>query len=144
MLNVPEFLEWLRRELDKREMNQADFAKAGGISTAFVSRVLSGAQLPGLEFYEGTARAFKLPISLVIGIAAGEFPFEEDLKFNEIVERLRRVDPATRELIYDLVVLRSQSGPRAGEGASGAGGAPKSGGRSARGKETRTRGAASV
>ena len=148
-MNIQRFIEWLQDELDSRDLRPADFARKSGISTAQVSRVLSREQNPGIEFYEGTARAFNLPVWRVIAVAAGEEQ-QEDLSFTELVERLRNVDPATREIIYDIVVThekrQAKSKPlttqETHEANSGDG--PRLSQQSKRGKGTQKRGASSA
>lgn len=64
-----EFSEWLRAEIEKRGMTQADLARAAGVSKPHVSLVLNGGRNPGMDFLEGVAKALRLPIDEVYRVA---------------------------------------------------------------------------
>lgn len=64
-----EFSEWLRAEIEKRGMTQADLARAAGVSKPHVSLVLNGERNPGMDFLEGVAKALRLPIDEVYRVA---------------------------------------------------------------------------
>jgi transcriptional regulator with XRE-family HTH domain len=62
MMNRDGFVAWLERELDQRNWRQADLVRASGITSAHVSRVMTGGFRPGLDFFEGVQRALKVPM----------------------------------------------------------------------------------
>jgi len=41
-MNRESFVEWVNQELDKRNWKQADLVRATGVTSAHVSRVLTG------------------------------------------------------------------------------------------------------
>ncbi len=60
------FAEWVNAQMKAREWNQAELAKQTGMSGAQVSRVLSRASGPGLEFCHKIAKAFDVPLEVVL------------------------------------------------------------------------------
>jgi transcriptional regulator with XRE-family HTH domain len=67
------FGQWLVEELRQRGWPQAEFARRAGISSASVSRVISGETGPGDDFIAGTARALDLPAERVMRLV-GKLP----------------------------------------------------------------------
>lgn len=57
-MNYARFIEWLDKELVRRDWTQADFSRKSGLSTATVSNILSQKERPGLRFLEKTIIAF--------------------------------------------------------------------------------------
>ena len=72
------FGSWLLEELDNRSMSQADLARACNISTACISRVVSGKGNAGKKSLMKFAEAFKLPLDYVFE-KAGLLPPNSDL-----------------------------------------------------------------
>lgn len=70
-----ELRQYIKKEMDLRNMRQVDIAKKGRISTAVLSRFLSGERdTVGEKFCIGIARAFKVapePIFRMAGILPG-------------------------------------------------------------------------
>lgn len=56
-----DFAEWLQRELDKRGWDQSELARRSEMSTAQVSRVVSGGRDAGPEFCIAISRALRIP-----------------------------------------------------------------------------------
>jgi transcriptional regulator with XRE-family HTH domain len=54
---MTEIGEWLGRQLERRAWSSSELARRAGISQSSVSNVLTGKQIPGLEFCKGVARA---------------------------------------------------------------------------------------
>jgi len=71
------FPAWLQNELDKRGMTQAELARRSGITSAQISRILSGSRGAEGKTLVGIAKAFKLPPQIVYQ-AAGFLPPELD------------------------------------------------------------------
>ncbi|MBA3533695.1 MAG: helix-turn-helix transcriptional regulator [Ardenticatenales bacterium] len=55
-----DFAEWLQGELDRRGWDQAELARRSGITTAQVSRVISGGRNAGADFCIAIANALNL------------------------------------------------------------------------------------
>ena len=80
-----EFTEWLDRELNDRGWSRSEAARRGGISASMFDKVINGYAQPGLTFYKGVAKAFKIPLEEVLR-KAGEMedlPNEEPPNFSE-------------------------------------------------------------
>ena len=58
---MSDFSEWLFEELNRRDWTYAQLAKAGGISRASISLIISGDRQPGPKVAQGIARAFGYP-----------------------------------------------------------------------------------
>jgi transcriptional regulator with XRE-family HTH domain len=63
------FSDWLLNELQSREMSQADLARLSGVTTAQISRIISGGRKPGDVALNGIARAFKMPPEKIFELA---------------------------------------------------------------------------
>jgi transcriptional regulator with XRE-family HTH domain len=72
------FGSWLLKELDKHDMSQSDLARACKITTAQMSRIVSGERNAGTETLTNIAHAFKLPVDLVFE-KAGLLPPNSEL-----------------------------------------------------------------
>lgn len=66
MLFMMNFDEWLSGEMEKRSWSQSDLARHAGLSQAQVSRVANGLRPPGNDFCLAVAKAFKLPVEIVM------------------------------------------------------------------------------
>ena len=64
-----EFAKWLAAELEERGWNQADLCRASGLSSALVSRILTGMQKPGPRACKSIARALGYSIETVYKMA---------------------------------------------------------------------------
>jgi len=56
---------WLLEELEKRGMSQADLSRSSGITTAQMSRIISGTRGAGKKTLTAIAHALRLPPDLV-------------------------------------------------------------------------------
>ncbi len=86
------FGSWLLKEIESRDMSQSDLARACEITTAQMSRIISGERNAGKETIAKIARAFKLPPETVFR-AAGLLPPQSPE--NEIIEQITHL---TQEL----------------------------------------------
>lgn len=59
------FGQWLLEELEKRDMNQSDLARASNITTAQISRIISGRRGVGEQALTAIAHALRLPPDMV-------------------------------------------------------------------------------
>lgn len=72
------FGQWLTEELEKRDMNQSDLARASNITTAQISRIISGRRGVGEQALTAIAHALRLPPDLVFE-KAGVLPPKTEL-----------------------------------------------------------------
>ena len=65
--------DWLAEELEQRAWSSSELARRAGISQSSVSNVLTGKQVPGLEFCKAVAQALDTPVTEVLRMA-GHLP----------------------------------------------------------------------
>lgn len=107
---MSEFGEWLADELKQRAWSSSELARRAGISQSSVSNVLTGKQIPGLEFCKGVAKALDLPADRLLRLA-GHLAYvpEPVVEEQEAVRLFRTLDEHMRGVA--LSVLRAlQSG----------------------------------
>lgn len=90
-----EFPEWLQEQLNNREWSQADLSRKTKLSTAAISRIMSGFRRPDPDSIVKIAKALKLPPETVYR-AAGMLPLG------------RQGDPSTLEEIEHKFALLSE------------------------------------
>ncbi len=61
LMSKADFAEWLREELRNRDWSQSDLSRRSGVSTAQITRVLSGERGIGEATCKSLARALHLP-----------------------------------------------------------------------------------
>lgn len=90
MATYNKFNDWINEELAKRNWRQADLARAAGMDTATLNRILSMERRAGPESCQAIAHAFNLPPEEVFR-RAGLLPYlpEEDDMIKRITSRLR-------------------------------------------------------
>lgn len=69
---------WLLKELEEKNMSQADLARACSITTAQISRIISGTRSAGKDTLTAIAHALRLPPDLVFE-KAGVLPQKTEL-----------------------------------------------------------------
>lgn len=62
---MSEFSTWLQMELTARAWQQKDLVERTGIAQSHVSRVLAGKKGIGIDFLQGVAQAFEMPVAEV-------------------------------------------------------------------------------
>jgi len=65
VLPMENFGMWLLKELEERNMSQSDLARACSITTAQISRIISGTRSAGKDSLTAIAHALRLPPDLV-------------------------------------------------------------------------------
>ena len=65
MNSQPAFADWITGQMQRRNWNQADLARAAGLTPPTLSRLLSGQRSPGAAVCKALARAFDLPVETV-------------------------------------------------------------------------------
>ena len=105
-----ELNEWIEIKLRERGWSISELARQADLNNSFVSHVLSGRANPGPKFYQGMARAFDLPISIIEQLdKEGVVPDDEQrLSISEWTLLLKQLTPAQRfELLkYGFELLR--------------------------------------
>ncbi len=86
------FADWLQQELQNRGWNQAELARRSGITTAQVSRVMTGEQHPGPEVGRKIARALRIPP-------------EEVFRRAGLLPPAQKQPEGTEELVYHYACL---------------------------------------
>ena len=82
------FVVWLEDELETREWSPSDLARRSGISQSAISLVMNGKRSPGMEFFDGISKAFKVPLDLVYQ-KAGALPVKPNA--DEAVSELTHI-----------------------------------------------------
>ena len=83
-----QFAGWLKAELEERGWNQADLCRASRLSTALVSRIMTGVRNPGPNACKSMAKALGVPVEVVYK-QAGLLPLTgERNKRREMIEFL--------------------------------------------------------
>lgn len=77
-----DFALWLLDQINSRGWTQADLSRSAGLTTAAVSRIMTGTRRPGPEACTGIAKALGLPISYVFQ-RAGLLPNDPEPEASE-------------------------------------------------------------
>lgn len=101
------FTDWLTGELDTRGWSRAEAARRGGISASVLDKIISGYSRPGDKTCRGLARAFGLTTEEVMRYA-GLIPprgatVDDQREFDDLVDKISRLDPRGRQLVAELV-----------------------------------------
>lgn len=98
------FADWLNDNLNERAWNQNDLVQRSGLSQGAVSKVLSGQRNPGIEFCEGMAKAFHLPVEIVFEKAGFIKPKPKvDSELEELNYQISQLPPQAQQTIKDMV-----------------------------------------
>lgn len=98
-----DFVEWLQGELDKQNWKKADLAKASGISSAHITRIMKREQDPGSDACIAIARALKLPPEDVFRFAGILPPKPEEAPgMGELIHLYLEADPEERDRMLDI------------------------------------------
>lgn len=112
MANV-DFPQWLEEQLERKNWIQADLARASGITTAQIGRILNGARRAGPDACIAIADALNLPPDMVFR-QAGLLPpkQEQPPEFEEINYILSNLPEEEREDILEYARLRARINER--------------------------------
>lgn len=121
-----DFVEWLQAELDKRQWNQSDLARAGGMTPGQVARVMAGTRGFGKDFLAGVATALNLPVEYVFRKAGWLPSYGEMLpEARDWSARLMLLSPERRaavmQAIENILGLAENRDPPPRRGRSGGG-----------------------
>jgi len=104
------FSEWLFNELRKRDMSQADLARASGITRGGVSNLLNQVRRPDPGTCTAIAKAFNLPPETVFR-AAGLLPSappDQPPTLLQWINLYLEADDDTREDLLNYAIYRAQ------------------------------------
>jgi len=106
------FVRWLEKEMGDRRWKPADLARAAGVHTATVTRILNGDRQVGPDVCRDIARALKLPADWVFRVAGLLPPLpgtEDDLTLKEINEIAKNLSPEERREAREYLLWRYRS-----------------------------------
>jgi transcriptional regulator with XRE-family HTH domain len=95
---MTEIGDWLGQQLQERGWSSSELARRAGVSQSSVSNVLTGKQIPGLEFCKGVAQAL-------------------DVRTEELLQRAGHLPPMPEPVVEEreaLRLLRGLNGPMRG------------------------------
>lgn len=103
------FGEWLIEELKKRNMNQSDLARASNITTAQISRIISGSRGVGEQALTAISHALKLPADMVFE-KAGILPpkIEQSPIKRKLAHLAESLPDSDVEMVIALLEQRSE------------------------------------
>lgn len=107
IVSVIGFSEWIKDELNKRNMSQADLSRSSGLSIAQISHVVNMQSPPGQKALEAIARAFGYPPEQVYR-AAGLLPqlLPEDATFEDWKFVLNQLPEEDRQELLEFARLK--------------------------------------
>lgn len=91
-MNNRSFGSWLQRQLDRREWNQADFAKKAGVGSGRVSDWIRDVRLPSVESCDKIADALGVDLDEVLTLAGHRHNHLDNPEQAALISLLRRVD----------------------------------------------------
>jgi transcriptional regulator with XRE-family HTH domain len=101
--------EWLESELGARAWSSSELARRANISQSSVSNVLTGKQIPGLQFCKHVALALDVPADRLLRLAGHLPPMPEAVSEEQEAVRLFRTLSAQMRGVA-LSVLRALQG----------------------------------
>ena len=114
-----DFAEWLTNELAVKGWDQAELSRRSGITTAHISRIMTGQRHPGSEALSGIARALRLPPEELFR-RAGLLPpkrgvtADDQARYNDMLEAVRSLSPDGQKLLFEILetIKRSEENSR--------------------------------
>lgn len=106
-----EFITWLTAEMELRGWNNSELARRANLVPSTVSMVLSGQNRPGLDFCVSIAQAFQEPPEKILRQAGLLPPLpgpEEDIRFRDVLEILKRLTSEERDAVLEYANWRFQ------------------------------------
>ena len=77
------FADWIVQQINERGWSIRDLARRAGLAASTISDVINGNAKPGTKFYQGLARAFNIPFSIVARQAGEDPSLPEDKEQDE-------------------------------------------------------------
>lgn len=109
-----QFTDWLKNEMDRRNLNAKELSELASVSRANISTILNGKTRPGFDFCKAIAQAFNISTVQVLRIAELiEEEDEENKKYDsiitEIIEEARTLNTNEKEQLLNFArFLHSQ------------------------------------
>lgn len=105
---MEKFGSWLLKELAKRDMSQSDLARACKITTAQMSRIVSGERNAGIETLTNIAHSFKLPVDFIFE-KAGLLPPNSELSpiMRALINLAKGLPDSDLEMVITLLKQRN-------------------------------------
>lgn len=106
-MSTTDFIEWLMKELNSRDWSQADLARQSGLTTAAISRILTGERNAGSDACQAIAHALGYPPETVYR-AAGLLPPKPDqeIEFDEWRHVLSQLSVRDRQELLSIARLK--------------------------------------
>lgn len=106
---MKKFGSWLVKELDARNMSQSDLARACKITTAQMSRIVSGERNAGVETLTNIAHALKFPVDFVFE-KAGLLPPTSELSPTKrtVINLIKGFPDSDLEMVIALLKQREE------------------------------------
>lgn len=98
-MDLAAFAEWMREELKRQNMTQADLVRGSGLSVAQISRIMNMRSEPSKDSLTAIAQGFKLPPELV---------YQKAAIFTASMPPDARIDPVATEMATLFLKLSSQ------------------------------------
>jgi transcriptional regulator with XRE-family HTH domain len=101
-----DFPQWLRNEIDRREMSQIDLSRKTGVSATQIARILSGERGMGIETLVAISTALNIsPITIIR--KAGILPEGgENASFEDWQFLLSQLAPDEQDEIRQIIELK--------------------------------------
>jgi transcriptional regulator with XRE-family HTH domain len=101
------FIDWIKKEIDKRGWTQAELARQTKLSPSQITRLFNGERGVGETGLVAIAHAFRLPANLVFE-KAGILPPTQELKElsakkRELLANLENADDNTVQFVIDML-----------------------------------------
>lgn len=111
------FPQWLRNEIDRREMSQIELSRKTGVSATQIARILSGERGMGIETLVAISTALNIsPITIIR--KAGLLPEGgEEIKFDDWQYLLSQLAHEEQEEIRQIIELKIERRQKAEQAA---------------------------
>jgi transcriptional regulator with XRE-family HTH domain len=110
---IMDFTEWLREQIEDRGWSQNELARRAGVTSGYVSMVMTQARKPGADFCTGVARALKVP-EITVFVEAGlmsRTTNPEELTLRELYAILSDLPPSEQRAILAEARARYEAAP---------------------------------
>lgn len=104
------FSDWLREEIYKRNMNNAELARLSGVTTAQISRIVAGTRGAGPDACIAIAKGLQLPREEVFRargwlLAQPEDPYGPEIepRAQQLAKKVSRMPLQTREITLNAM-----------------------------------------
>ena len=99
------FSDWLSAEVESRGWSYKEAGRRGGFASSMFTHIANGDTKPGLDFCQGIARAFDMPLEDVLRLAGILPPLVEDDSVAALMRRLLSLSGPARQQVIDLLTL---------------------------------------